>query len=100
MLLGHYSHYSENIMDFKLVPTHETHFTLRTTERIYLDDERMWKLNSLGFRFFRISTTNYYAITGNPSISFTSMKELMAFVKEWGEVVLGADEIVIDDHVR
>jgi hypothetical protein len=64
---------------------------LRTTRFHYDEKEHekeMKKLKELGFTFSPYEESGDLVIEGEPKIKFETVDELMAFVKEWKQVVI------------
>jgi hypothetical protein len=78
-------------------------FNLLTAGRFYTKEDAE-KLSSLGFEFTLsescIKSFPPYKISGNPSIEFTSLEELINFIDRWGEIVIDGKSIIIyDDYL-
>lgn len=88
-----------------------------TTSGSFYNDEDAEKLTQLGFKFeptaemltrHNLPTITrhrqWYKIWGDENDEvyreFATLEELMAFVAEWGEVVLKPDEVEIYDNYR
>lgn len=76
-------------------------FKLKTAGYFYSDEDAE-KYRKLGFKFsvykdaFNPNRKN--VIDGDPTISFSSLEELMSFIEEWGDVVVSNGEIRIYDN--
>ena len=59
----------------------------------FLSDDEKEKYEKLGFKL--VKTGYSWQIEDNPFIEIKSLKELMDFIKEHGEIVLSKDRIII-----
>lgn len=83
-------------------------FTLKVAKSFYdskSDEEEIAKLEALGFEFkdydssFDLGRDKY--LSGSVKIEIGSLEDFMAFVKEWGEVIVDVDSIQIyNDYVE
>jgi len=68
---------------------------------VFYEDADKVKLETLGFTNFTRTEKVcgiknwYYRHQDNISITFATLQELMEFVKEWGDIVVREDSIII-----
>jgi hypothetical protein len=74
-------------------------FTLTTSGYFYPVKKVRKKLESLGFTFKKDSKYGY-VICGKPKIYISSLKDLLKFVKKYGDIVLRENDIEIYDYYR
>lgn len=83
-------------------------FELCTVGRFYdWDDPKVSKLKALGFKFEKDTEVyhgkewnSWYKLDGTVEIEINSLDELMAFVLNWGEIIIDKDSITIyDDYL-
>jgi hypothetical protein len=75
-------------------------------EKVWVDDKEKKELEKLGFKFVKenrlpyTSCGEWYHSGKNPKIEFNTLKELMNFIKKYGQIVLSEDEIEIYNDYR
>lgn len=74
-------------------------FTLSTSGYFYSDPDKMNRLEEFGFTFRKTSSDNF-AIEGEPKIQINSLEELIQFSNKFGEIVLVDKSIEIYDDYR